>query len=711
MASQDTRVQVGSIAGIQHFLSAKKSEFHPRVSAALAAVSRHRNDLVVVRTLTPAIEQAFQIVPRNVLGTMSWQGLNVYKANFSRLDLSGMDFRDANLEDVTFADAQLVGTRFDAAILKGAVFDRANLQQAILDYADLAGASLKEANLADASVSGIRVRDADFKGANLRCRGYLREQSWMMSKNWRSAHFDDATWSFLIEKYGPNPQGHRILMIMWEFPHHVTGGGWTAAYHLLRKLLQQGRAISVLVPWKTVDIDFSVFGHDLHVICAGLDFPGAGAYAMSGSYGSAYGGYGGYGEARHIIELVDEFTDAVRAMVSKNEFDCDLIHAHDWLTFPAARAVSEKLGKPWIAQFHSTEQDRQETPHTVILKIENEAIDEAHHVLAVSAVTKKHLVDNCGAPPDKVSVAYNCYTLDQSRLMRKGSFAAGNVVFVGRMGWQKGPDVFVELAKRVHGKRPTTKFKMYGDGPAREEISVAIQVAFPHPKLQESAWLEKDCACDHRRLATLVQPVELNESGAIRVMLDPINDSEQIKPLNRLFGTHGIDYTPVQGYNPYTHLVSVCSPPQGYRPDFLIKTNQLLPFDVTRAPVRLTGGLRWQDRLQAFSQATVVVVPSRAEPFGLVVLEAMECGVPVLYPNHAGVASVVGDGTWTMDDDLEKWTDETLKLLSDESRCAKWSSDNNGICLRYAAGGSMPPSPKSGNGSLPLISSFQDFLY
>ena len=101
----------------------------------------------------------------------------------------------------------------------------------------------------------------------------------------------------------------------------------------------------------------------------------------------------------------------------------------------------------------------------MILKIENEAIDEAHHVLAVSAVTKKHLVDNCGAPPDKVSVAYNCYTLDQSRLMRKGSFAAGNVVFVGRMGWQKGPDVFVELAKRVHGKRPTTKFKMYGDGP------------------------------------------------------------------------------------------------------------------------------------------------------------------------------------------------------------------------------------------------------
>ena len=107
----------------------------------------------------------------------------------------------------------------------------------------------------------------------------------------------------------------------------------------------------------------------------------------------------------------------------------------------------------------------------------------------------------------------------------------------------------------------------------------------------------------------------------------------------------------------------------------------------------------------------MVVVPSRAEPFGLVVLEAMECGVPVLYPNHAGVASVVGDGTWTMDDDLEKWTDETLKLLSDESRWAQMVERQQRDLLSYAAGGSMPPSPKSGNGSLPLISSFQDFLY
>ena len=118
VANHDTRIQVGSVAGIQHFLSAPKVEFHPRVAAALAAVGRHKNELVVVATITPAIEQAFRIVSLNVLRTMSWQGLKVYKANFSGLDLSGMDFRDAQLEEVNFADAKLVGTRFDAAILK-----------------------------------------------------------------------------------------------------------------------------------------------------------------------------------------------------------------------------------------------------------------------------------------------------------------------------------------------------------------------------------------------------------------------------------------------------------------------------------------------------------------------------------------------------------------------------------------------------------------
>ena len=60
--------------------------------------------------------------------------------------------------------------------------------------------------------------------------------------------------------------------------------------------------------------------------------------------------------------------------------------------------------------------------------------------------------------------------------------------------------------------------------------------------------------------------------------------------------------------------------------------------------VRFEGGLPWAARLDAFAGARAVVVPSRAEPFGMVVLEAMEVGVPVLYPSASGVAEVIRAG-------------------------------------------------------------------
>lgn len=60
--------------------------------------------------------------------------------------------------------------------------------------------------------------------------------------------------------------------------------------------------------------------------------------------------------------------------------------------------------------------------------------------------------------------------------------------------------------------------------------------------------------------------------------------------------------------------------------------------------IEFHGGLDWALRDEAFRSASAVVVPSRAEPFGMVVVEAMECGVPVLYTGRAGVAEIIDVG-------------------------------------------------------------------
>jgi len=44
---------------------------------------------------------------------------------------------------------------------------------------------------------------------------------------------------------------------------------------------------------------------------------------------------------------------------------------------------------------------------------------------------------------------------------------------------------------------------------------------------------------------------------------------------------------------------------------------------------------------ELFRTSDVFVMPSVSEPFGMVTLEAMQCGVPVVISNQSGVAEVV----------------------------------------------------------------------
>jgi D-inositol-3-phosphate glycosyltransferase len=56
-------------------------------------------------------------------------------------------------------------------------------------------------------------------------------------------------------------------------------------------------------------------------------------------------------------------------------------------------------------------------------------------------------------------------------------------------------------------------------------------------------------------------------------------------------------------------------------------------------------GKRSQDSLPYYySAADVVIVPSHYESFGMVALEAMACGVPVVASQVGGLAFLIQDG-------------------------------------------------------------------
>jgi glycosyltransferase involved in cell wall biosynthesis len=72
--------------------------------------------------------------------------------------------------------------------------------------------------------------------------------------------------------------------------------------------------------------------------------------------------------------------------------------------------------------------------------------------------------------------------------------------------------------------------------------------------------------------------------------------------------------------------------------------------------VHLLGGMSWKQVPEFFALADVLVLPSYSEPWGLVVNEAMACGMPVIVSERCGAAGDIvleGDNGFTFDPNNE----------------------------------------------------------
>ena len=87
--------------------------------------------------------------------------------------------------------------------------------------------------------------------------------------------------------------------------------------------------------------------------------------------------------------------------------------------------------------------------------------------------------------------------------------------------------------------------------------------------------------------------------------------------------------------------------------------------------VRFTGFIDDADLPALYSGATLFVFPSLYEGFGLPLLEAMACGVPVLTSNSSSLPEVAGDAAVQLSpEDQDMWTWSISQLLDDPLRRA-----------------------------------------
>jgi glycosyltransferase involved in cell wall biosynthesis len=295
-------------------------------------------------------------------------------------------------------------------------------------------------------------------------------------------------------------------MFGWEFPPHISGGLGTASYGLTKGMatLDDLEVIFVVpkafgdedqtmvrliganqVPMSFRKIYYKGFRRSLETIEVSSkivpytdpeDF-----WRMTRSEVAGYKMFvqtDGKGmvdfSGKYEGNLMDEIHKyAIVASVIAEENDFDIIHAHDWLAYPAGIAAKEVSGKPLIIHVHATDFDRSGgSVNPDVYRIEKNGMDAASKIITVSNLTRDIVIHKYFINPDKVETVYNAVepVKISERLMIKKGFDEKVVTFLGRITMQKGPEYFIEAAYKVLQAMDNVRFVMAGSGDMMERM-------------------------------------------------------------------------------------------------------------------------------------------------------------------------------------------------------------------------------------------------
>lgn len=175
--------------------------------------------------------------------------------------------------------------------------------------------------------------------------------------------------------------------------------------------------------------------------------------------------YGG-----NLIKKVGHYETLSRRIAREERFD--LVHAHDWMTFPAAIGIKRESHRPAVLHVHSTEYDRSGSSAKApnwIFQIEKEAFREADLIIPVSEYTSEVLEEVYEVPKRKLFPVHNAIEARKAVRLPK-PFPEKLVVFMGRITGQKGPERFLNAALMVLEHFDKVRFMMAGQGDQRETI-------------------------------------------------------------------------------------------------------------------------------------------------------------------------------------------------------------------------------------------------
>jgi glycogen synthase len=289
----------------------------------------------------------------------------------------------------------------------------------------------------------------------------------------------------------------KVFMLGWEFPPYISGGLGTACYGLTKALDRLGVEVAFVLP-RAVEGNYT---SHVKLLGPGSLFPAKSAEqkkfkrtrfklidsalkpyssadeytrqieallrAKKGRLNSAGQSIGGLDYAGDMYTEVHRYAALALELASKEDFD--IVHAHDWMTYPAGIAIARTSGRPLVVHVHSTEFDRSgENVNQMIYDIERAGMHAASRVITVSNFTRNIVINRYGVSPEKVEVVYNGVERNggNGKKLNEIGIKKGEkiVLFLGRITMQKGPEYFLQAAKKVLEVTDDVKFVMAGSG-------------------------------------------------------------------------------------------------------------------------------------------------------------------------------------------------------------------------------------------------------
>ncbi|MDD4872957.1 MAG: glycosyltransferase [Kiritimatiellae bacterium] len=297
----------------------------------------------------------------------------------------------------------------------------------------------------------------------------------------------------------------KVLMFGWEFPPYISGGLGTACFGLTRHMSDQGTNILFVLPHikdEPVEDSFLelVAANKVDISDAKIKKIARGEplkffmvnsplrpYMTDNSYLSKLDAIRSINERiskithrkitpYSVLDTSGEYGRDLLTEVSRYAYiggylgateDFDIIHAHDWMTFPAGVEAKKASGKKLVIHVHATEFDRSgDNVNQQVYDIERYGMENADRIIAVSHRTKNIIVEHYDQDPEKIIVIHNAVIKEEklAHVRSRKGFSEKIVLFLGRVTMQKGPDYFIEAANLVLNSMQNVRFVMAGTG-------------------------------------------------------------------------------------------------------------------------------------------------------------------------------------------------------------------------------------------------------